>query len=54
MTTRGISAEKATEIIKKYPTPYDLFEAFNSLNTEEEKKKMIKNVYDGVIRSCFK
>ncbi|CAJ0850600.1 1292_t:CDS:2 [Entrophospora sp. SA101] len=50
MTIKGISAEKAMEIIKKYPTPHDLFEAFNSLNTEGEKKRMIKDIYDGMIR----
>jgi crossover junction endonuclease MUS81 len=50
MTVRGISAEKAAEIVKIYPTPYHLFDAFNFLNNEEEKKKMLMEIGGNMIR----
>ncbi|RIA93696.1 hypothetical protein C1645_761897 [Glomus cerebriforme] len=50
MTIRGMSAEKATEIVKTYPTPHHLFDAFNFLDNEEEKKKMLMEIGGNMIR----
>ncbi|PKY54845.1 hypothetical protein RhiirA4_502602 [Rhizophagus irregularis] len=50
MTIRGLSAEKAAEIVKIYPTPHHLFDAFDFLDNEEEKKKMLMNVGGNMIR----
>ncbi|ORY04066.1 putative DNA repair protein Mus81 [Basidiobolus meristosporus CBS 931.73] len=43
VTTRGITAEKAYEIAKRYPTPKSLFDAYDSLDSEEAKKHMLKD-----------
>ncbi|KAK9702212.1 Crossover junction endonuclease mus81 [Basidiobolus ranarum] len=43
VTTRGITPEKANEIIKRYPTPKSLFEAYDSLHSEESKKHLLKD-----------
>ena len=40
----GISYKMATEIIKKYKTLGDLFGAYQSLETEEEKINLLKNI----------
>ncbi len=50
MTIRGISVEKAAEIVKVYSTPHHLFEAFNSLNNEEAKKKMLLEIGGNMVR----
>ncbi|CAG8494658.1 7514_t:CDS:2 [Dentiscutata erythropus] len=50
MTIRGISVDKAAEITKIYPTPRKLIEEFDSLTTENDKKKMIMNACNGIIR----
>jgi crossover junction endonuclease MUS81 len=50
MTIRGLSAEKAAEIVKVYPTPHHLFDAFDFLDNEEEKKKMLMNIGGNMIR----
>ncbi|CAG8819013.1 14376_t:CDS:2, partial [Gigaspora margarita] len=50
MTIRGISVDKAAEIIKNYPTPRKLIQEFNSLPNENDKKKMIMNACNGIIR----
>ncbi|CAG8552039.1 18251_t:CDS:2 [Gigaspora rosea] len=50
MTIRGISVDKAAEIIKNYPTPRKLIQEFNSLTNEDDKKKMIMNACNGIIR----
>ncbi|ANB15640.1 Mus81p [Sugiyamaella lignohabitans] len=41
MTIRGVSWDKAVAIQKVYPTPRDLFDAYNSEQTIESKKNMI-------------
>ncbi|CAI2162170.1 12816_t:CDS:2 [Funneliformis geosporum] len=50
LTVRGISVEKAAEIVKVYSTPHHLFEAYNSLNNEETKKKMLMEIGGNMIR----
>ncbi|CAG8507983.1 11387_t:CDS:2, partial [Racocetra persica] len=50
MTIRGISVDKAAEIIKNYPTPRKLVEEFDSLTNEDDKRKMIMNACSGIIR----
>ncbi|CAG8778059.1 15036_t:CDS:2, partial [Cetraspora pellucida] len=50
MTIRGISVDKAAEIIKNYPTPRKLIEEFDSLTNEDDKKRMITNSCSGIIR----
>ncbi|CAG8463046.1 8991_t:CDS:2 [Funneliformis caledonium] len=50
MTVRGISVEKAAEIAKVYSTPHHLFEAYNSLNNEEAKKKMLMEIGGNMVR----
>ncbi|KAG9305645.1 hypothetical protein G9A89_022567 [Geosiphon pyriformis] len=49
MTVRGISGDKALEIAKRYSTPHALNQAYESLSTEEEKKKMLKETCNKVI-----
>ncbi|RHZ64173.1 hypothetical protein Glove_326g198 [Diversispora epigaea] len=50
MTIKGISADKAAEIIKKYPTPLKLVQEFNSISNEDDKKKMIMAACESTIR----
>ncbi|CAG8468556.1 8411_t:CDS:2 [Diversispora eburnea] len=50
MTIKGISADKAAEIIKKYPTPLKLVQEFNSISNEDDKKKMIMAACESAIR----
>lgn len=50
MTIKGISAEKAAEIIKKYPAPHKLVQEFNSMPNEDDKKKMVKTACESAIR----
>ena len=40
----GISYKMATAIIKKYNTLNDLFDTYQGLETEEEKKHLLKNI----------
>ncbi len=40
----GISYKMATAIIKKYNTLSDLFDTYQGLETEEEKKHLLKNI----------
>jgi ERCC4-type nuclease len=46
MTTNGISATKALEIVNLYPTPWALFDSFEALDTESARKKMIAEATD--------
>ncbi|CAG8578760.1 17339_t:CDS:2, partial [Acaulospora morrowiae] len=48
MTTRGISVDKAAEIIKNYSTPLKLVREFDSC--EGDKKKMISDACKSIIR----
>ncbi|CAG8652029.1 6698_t:CDS:2, partial [Scutellospora calospora] len=50
MTIRGISVDKAAEIIKNYPTPRKLAEEFDYLTNENDQKKMVMNACNGIIR----
>ncbi|PKY33381.1 hypothetical protein RhiirB3_420509 [Rhizophagus irregularis] len=50
LNSKRLSAEKTAEIVKIYPTPHHLFDAFDFLDNEEEKKKMLMNVGGNMIR----
>ncbi|CAG8707670.1 13810_t:CDS:2, partial [Ambispora leptoticha] len=43
MTIKGVSAEKAIEIVKKYPTPFQFVKAFECLPDENDQKKMLSD-----------
>jgi hypothetical protein len=47
MTTRGVSAEKAVEIVKVFPTPRILLDAFQALKTEAARKNMVTDATSG-------
>ncbi|RUP47862.1 hypothetical protein BC936DRAFT_145256 [Jimgerdemannia flammicorona] len=49
MTVRGVSAEKATEIAKRYGTPRGLLTAYDALREEEQRKRMVKEATEGSI-----
>lgn len=51
MTTRGVTPEKANALIKIYPTPRSLLEAYASVNNENEGKALIRDkTKDGILR----
>ncbi|CAG8435529.1 3689_t:CDS:2 [Ambispora gerdemannii] len=43
MTIKGVSAEKALEIVKKYPTPFQFVKALECLLDENDQKKMLSD-----------
>ncbi|KAI8141059.1 hypothetical protein BJV82DRAFT_671051 [Fennellomyces sp. T-0311] len=50
MTVRGVSAEKASALMKIYPTPYQLLQAYASITEEEGKALARKATKDGIQR----
>lgn len=49
MTVRGVSAEKASEITKRYGTPHGLFTAYDALKEEDKRKRMVKEATEGSV-----
>jgi crossover junction endonuclease MUS81 len=53
MTIRGVSGEKAAEIVKVFPTPKALFDAYETLSSEEEQNDLLKGTIEAAGRKSI-
>jgi len=51
MCTKGISADKAAEVIKQYPTPHSFYTALEKCHNNEARWKIVNEVCGGTFGS---
>lgn len=56
MTIRGVTWERAVTIQRLYPTPYDLWQAYDNLTSEEDRKELLSKATASYIskKKCSK